>query len=42
VREVEDLSWSDALKLGIAHAFALIPGTSRVGATIIGGLLLGL
>ena len=42
VREVEDMSWSDALKLGIAQAFALIPGTSRSGATIIGGLLFGL
>ena len=42
VREVEDLSWSDALKLGCAQALALIPGTSRSGATIIGGLLFGL
>ena len=32
----------DALKMGIAQAFALIPGTSRSGATIIGGMLLGL
>jgi undecaprenyl-diphosphatase len=42
IREVEDLRWPDALKLGIAQAFALIPGTSRSGATIIGGLLFGL
>jgi undecaprenyl-diphosphatase len=42
IREVEDLRWTDALKLGIAQAFALIPGTSRSGATIIGGLLFGL
>jgi undecaprenyl-diphosphatase len=42
VVEVEDLSYLDALKLGIAQAFALIPGTSRSGATIIGGLLFGL
>ena len=42
VDSVDDLSWSDALKLGIAQAFALIPGTSRSGATIIGGLLFGL
>jgi undecaprenyl-diphosphatase len=42
VSEVEDLRWTDALKLGIAQAFALIPGTSRSGATIIGGLLFGL
>lgn len=42
VFSVEDLSPLDALKLGIAQAFALIPGTSRSGATIIGGLLFGL
>jgi undecaprenyl-diphosphatase len=42
VLEVDDLSALDALKLGIAQAFALIPGTSRSGATIIGGLLFGL
>ncbi len=42
VLEVDDLSVLDALKLGIAQAFALIPGTSRSGATIIGGLLFGL
>ena len=42
VHEVDDLSPLDALKLGIAQAFALIPGTSRSGATIIGGLLFGL
>ena len=42
IREVEELSWIDALKLGFAQAFALIPGTSRSGATIIGGLLFGL
>jgi undecaprenyl-diphosphatase len=37
-----DLSYADALKLGLAQACALIPGTSRSGATIIGGLLFGL
>jgi undecaprenyl-diphosphatase len=42
VSDVDDLSAADALKLGIAQAFALIPGTSRSGATIIGGLLFGL
>ncbi|MGZ4956855.1 MAG: undecaprenyl-diphosphate phosphatase [Methylobacter sp.] len=42
IQEVEDLSPLDALKLGVAQAFALIPGTSRSGATIIGGLLFGL
>ncbi len=39
---VEDLGWKDALKVGFAQALALIPGTSRSGATIIGGLLFGL
>jgi undecaprenyl-diphosphatase len=42
VREVDDMNWLDALKVGIAQAFALIPGTSRSGATIIGGMLFGL
>lgn len=42
VTEIDDLSFLDAFKLGIAQAFALIPGTSRSGATIIGGLLFGL
>lgn len=42
VAEIEDLSWLDAVKLGLAQAVALIPGTSRSGATIIGGLLFGL
>lgn len=42
IHSVDDMQWQDALKLGIAQAFALIPGTSRSGATIIGGLLFGL
>ena len=42
VQSVDDMSWKDALKVGCAQAFALIPGTSRSGATIIGGLLFGL
>ena len=42
VESVDDMRWTDALKVGCAQAFALIPGTSRSGATIIGGLLFGL
>lgn len=42
VATTDDMSWLDALKVGIAQAFALIPGTSRSGATIIGGMLFGL
>jgi len=44
-RRVEDaraMTWLDALKVGVAQCFALIPGTSRSGATIIGGMLFGL
>jgi undecaprenyl-diphosphatase len=42
IDDVDDMRWPDALKIGIAQAFALIPGTSRSGATIIGGMLFGL
>jgi undecaprenyl-diphosphatase len=42
VESVDEMTWRDALKVGIAQAFALIPGTSRSGATIIGGMLFGL
>jgi len=42
VERVDDMTWLDALKVGFAQAFALIPGTSRSGATIIGGMLFGL
>ena len=42
IDDVEAMTWRDALKVGFAQAFALIPGTSRSGATIIGGMLFGL
>jgi undecaprenyl-diphosphatase len=42
VQDVDQLRPLDALKLGLFQALALIPGTSRSGATIIGGLLSGL
>ena len=42
IDDVDAMRWSDALKVGFAQALALIPGTSRSGATIIGGMLFGL
>ncbi|HYM59462.1 MAG TPA: undecaprenyl-diphosphate phosphatase [Thermoanaerobaculia bacterium] len=42
IEESRNMTWLDALKVGIAQCFALIPGTSRSGATIIGGMLFGL
>lgn len=42
IEEVDEMSWKDALKVGFAQCLAMIPGTSRSGATIIGGLFLGL
>lgn len=42
VQSVDDMTTLDALKVGIAQVFALIPGTSRSGATIIGGMMFGL
>jgi len=42
VDSIDDMNTLDALKLGLAQSFALIPGTSRSGATIIGGMLFGL
>jgi len=39
---VEDVSYGQAMWIGFAQIFALIPGTSRAGATIVGGLLSGL
>jgi len=42
VLSVYDMSWKDALKVGLAQCLSLIPGTSRSGATIMGGMLFGL
>jgi undecaprenyl-diphosphatase len=42
IDSVDAMRWTDALKIGFAQAFALVPGTSRSGATIIGGMLFGL
>jgi undecaprenyl-diphosphatase len=42
IESVDEMHWKDALKMGLAQALALIPGTSRSGATIIGGLFFGL
>ena len=42
VQTTDEMTWIDALKVGLAQCFALIPGTSRSGASIIGGMLFGL
>ncbi|MBI1423793.1 MAG: undecaprenyl-diphosphate phosphatase [Gammaproteobacteria bacterium] len=42
VTDVEQLTYRQALWIGVAQVFSLIPGTSRAGATIVGGLLVGL
>jgi len=42
VEKVDEMTWADALKVGLAQCVALIPGASRSGATIIGGMLFGL
>lgn len=42
IRVVEDMRGRDALKVGLVQCLAMVPGTSRSGATIIGGMLLGL
>ena len=42
INDVDEMSPFDALKLGLVQCLALVPGTSRSGSTIIGGMLLGL
>ncbi len=41
IARIDQMSWRDALKIGCAQCLALVPGTSRAGATIIGALLFG-
>jgi undecaprenyl-diphosphatase len=42
VSSVDDMTPLDALKVGLVQCFAMVPGTSRSGSTIIGGMLMGL
>lgn len=42
INSVEEMTAMDALKVGLVQTLAMIPGTSRSGATIIGGMLLGM
>ena len=42
VQSIDDMTTMDALKVGLVQCFALVPGTSRSGSTIIGGMLMGL
>ena len=42
VHDVDNMTTADAIKVGLVQCLAMIPGTSRSGATIIGGMLLGL
>jgi len=41
VTSVDDIDWKMALKIGLFQCLAIIPGTSRSGSTIIGGMLFG-
>ena len=42
INSLDEMRWPDALKIGFAQAIAMIPGTSRSGATIMGGMIFGL
>lgn len=41
-KDVEDISYAQAVWIGLAQVFALVPGTSRAGSTIVGALIVGL
>ena len=41
INSLSDITWSPAIGIGIFQVLSLIPGTSRSGATILGGILLG-
>ncbi|MGI6010568.1 MAG: undecaprenyl-diphosphate phosphatase [Ruminococcus sp.] len=41
MRNINDITWKTALLIGVFQVLAIVPGTSRSGATIIGGILLG-
>jgi undecaprenyl-diphosphatase len=41
VRDIDDLDWPTAIGIGVFQVLSIVPGTSRSGSTIIGGLLLG-
>jgi undecaprenyl-diphosphatase len=41
-QSVDEMDWKHALKVGFAQSLALIPGVSRAGATILGGVVFGL
>ena len=42
IQDADDMTFMDSIKVGLVQCLAMIPGTSRSGATIIGGMLLGL
>ncbi len=42
IRDIDEMRWSDALKVGLAQTLAMFPGVSRSGATIMGGMVFGL
>jgi undecaprenyl-diphosphatase len=42
IRALEDITWKQALAVGAAQCLAMVPGTSRSGATIIGGMIAGI